>query len=167
MRLGNNGTATVDIGKRIHGLCKAKSLRPSALARAASLQPSSLTRYAAGRDLDIKGSTLTALAAALDVSTDYLLGNRPDLDQASFEQVSILESFRIFEERTPLSRSQRQRYRSVAENPAAPRTLLAWQQLDRLLRAYLGRGPSGTERRESAPDHVLRAQQRFRRTITG
>ena len=70
-----------ECGKRVRALRKAKGWRQIDLASAAELRAPHLISYIEhGSKVTLQAATITALAQALDTSTDYLLGLS---DQAS------------------------------------------------------------------------------------
>jgi transcriptional regulator with XRE-family HTH domain len=123
--------------ERISGLIRAKNLKPSHVAAKAGIQPSSLTRYDAGDGIRIGTTNLAKLAAALDVSTDYLVGAKPELDALPFERVAAREALRVFQELVTVRPGQERRLRALLELPVAPRTVDAWKKFYDLLEAYL------------------------------
>lgn len=149
------------LGERIQGLLRVKEMKATTLARIAGVQPSSLTRYASQSTIDVKSKTISALARALDVSTDYLLGARSDLDRLSFDSVAVRESFRAFQVERHLTPSERGRYEGMINLPAAPRTLRGWLEFDDLRRSFLGQKPR-VRRSEATPGDLIHVPHRFR-----
>lgn len=150
----------VTVAERINGLLKAKGLRRSHVARAATIQPSSLTRYGSGKNRRVGSTNLAKLAAALDVSADYLLGLRADLNELPFGRVAAEESFRIFCELRPMARVELRRFRAVLLLQSAPRTVSQWKAFDELLQAFVGNAP-GSGKPHADRSRVIPASKRF------
>lgn len=129
------------LGQRVAGLIGAKRVTAKAVADAARVNPSLITRCCSlDRDVDVRRRTLESLAAALEVSTDYLVGRRPDLDALPFDRVAARESFLVFQQKKNLGQRESDRYAGLLDAPEAPRTSEEWLRFDTLRREFASHG---------------------------
>lgn len=69
------------LGERVRSLRQRQGLTQRQLGQRANLPHNSISRIESGQSPDITTKTLIALARALDVSADYLLGLSPRMER--------------------------------------------------------------------------------------
>ncbi len=121
---------------RLKGIREAKGLTLKDLADGCGLHLSRIGRYEAGPD-EPNSRSLEALAAALDVSADYLLGREGE--GVPFIRAAILQSLERFLRDASLPETDARRFRRIADHPGAPRSSAGWKALKEML--DLGLGP--------------------------
>ncbi len=139
---------------RLKGIREAKGLTLKDLAALCGVHFSRIARYEAGPDQPTSRS-LEALATALEVSTDYLLGrDDPGRDEAHLPpvRVAIVQSLAVFLRGPSVSDADARRLRRVAGHPAAPRSSAGWKALKEMM--DLG------ERRTQAPRRHVKPLRR-------
>lgn len=77
-----DGNASAGVGPRLVAAREARGLNQSELARKAGLQPAAIGHFEHGRR-NPSFANIRALARALGVSADYLLGTSPDMAGAT------------------------------------------------------------------------------------
>lgn len=130
------------LGEKIRRLRKCKGVDREEFAKRIAVDYSTVSRYEkAGEHLPPK--KLRVIATVLEVPQGYLLGDdHPDWVHRTPEQVAAFESLRLFLGRLDGEpRRRAERYLKAVDLPAAPKSVAAWEELERFLRVAAGGKP--------------------------
>jgi transcriptional regulator with XRE-family HTH domain len=121
------------VNERIKLVRDYRKLTSKQLAAKAGLSPSEISLIE--RQMrSPKTETLQRIAAALEVSTSYLLSEtNADLN---LELALGAESFQIFLREAKLSRVETDRLRKISETPSSPKAVAEWRDLTANLSLY-------------------------------
>jgi transcriptional regulator with XRE-family HTH domain len=97
-----------------------------------------LTRWLNGHR-PVSAADLKKLATALDATMDYLAGSRTDY--GSYGRAAAHMSFSLFDEDISVPIEQKQRCRRILDDEAAPKTLVGWRALARMIDMAIGPTP--------------------------
>lgn len=130
-------------GDRILALREAKALTLQELAKRSQLGVGTLCRYEKMSDPgSLAYESISRLADALEVDVRYLTGEDDALLSLEPSQAAARESLKRFLQRNLLSPRLRRCFTRVQDDPAAPKSVRAWEDLWRLLQQFIGRsGP--------------------------
>lgn len=132
---------------RLRGIREAKGLTQEDIQSLTGIDHSRIARYERGKGTP-SVDNLDRLARALDVTSDYLLGN--GFDDVDFGKAAALMSLTVFERDDRYSETDKARCRRVLAHPDAPRTAAGWRSLAEMMSLGLGptEGSSSEERRK-------------------
>lgn len=118
------------IADKLNGLLEAKGWKPSDLIDRSGLKQASVYEWLKGGK-EPRANGLMALARALEVSADYLLGLDPTYDGLPAVQVAARESLRLCLRDLGIGPEEPkyQLYQKLAASGAAPRTVEQWKGL--------------------------------------
>jgi transcriptional regulator with XRE-family HTH domain len=130
-------------GDRISGLRKAKKLTLQELADRSQLGVGTLSRYEKMPNPEVLAyRSISRLADALEVDVRYLTGEDEALLTLEPSQAAARESLKRFLLENSISPKLRRCFTRVQDDPAAPKSVRAWEDLWRLLQQFIGRsGP--------------------------
>lgn len=115
-----------ELGQKLSALRSARQMSTADVARFPGLDSSLITRYESGKATPgLK--KLLALADALEVAADYLLGRVRDLKDVEIQVVLRKQSADVFIQRNSLSEDEKWLIRRLAESSEAPTTVGEWQ----------------------------------------
>jgi transcriptional regulator with XRE-family HTH domain len=137
--------------ERVRGLLRAKNLQQDELD---GISRGELGKWLGGRDPGLDG--LKRLAAALDATSDYLIGLGDDFG-GNNDLAAAKLSFASFERDLTVTSEQKQRCRRVFETDGvlarggAPRTADAWRVVAEMIDLGIGPTPAKIEEAMTAP----------------
>lgn len=129
------------VGERIAAIRKHKRLQSKELAALAGVSAAELS-YIESRARNPKTDTLQKIAAALEVTTSYLLGEV--FAGLSLDEALALESLKIFFEQQGSPSDLEQVFNVIARGKYGPQTVDGWRRLVEILLIYDSSRVSGS-----------------------
>jgi transcriptional regulator with XRE-family HTH domain len=120
----------VIVNERIRQIRTHKGLSSKQLAERSGLSPAEISRIE-NESRQPKLDTTERIAAALDVSLDYLAGRRNS--DVALPQAMARESFDVFLRDSPVTSEERELLRRVVLSDSAPQSCDDWRRLQRNL----------------------------------